>query len=378
MNTEIKSLLKHANRIVVKVGTRVIDHEQTHFNLPVIESLVREIATLKKSGVEVILVSSGAVGAGLRALRAPKRPASLPLRQAYAAVGQSRLMKAYTDLFAQHDMITAQILLTRSDLDNRESYLNARETIQHLLTIGVVPIINENDTVAVEELTFGDNDMLAALTAGEMDAQLLVLLTTVDGLFRSFDPQAKTGDLIEIITDDMEDAMQCVDGAVDEFSMGGMKSKLSAARTAASSGTLTAISNGLRLGVLSELIKGDGRATWVLPSEKKLAARKYYLAHAKALSGGKIIIDPGAVNALMQGGKSLLASGVTNVVGQFNERDLVQIIDEADKEIARGLVNMSSGDLVQLQGRSSGDIQTGAGRHTSGVVIHRDNLVLTS
>lgn len=377
MNKKLSLFLKTINRIVIKVGTRVIDHEQTHFNLPVIESLVREIAALKQRGCEVILVSSGAVGAGLRALGVPKRPASLPLRQAYAAIGQGRLMKTYTDLFAQHNIITAQILLTRSDLDRRDSYLNARETLQHLLTIGVVPIINENDTVAVEELTFGDNDMLAALTAGEMEAQLLVLLTTVDGLYRAFDPVTKTGELIELLDDDIDGAMQCVNQTIDEFSMGGMKSKLGAARTAASSGTLTAIANGLRPGVLNELIQGQGRATWVLPSEKKLAARKYYLAHAKTLSGGKIIVDAGAANALLQGGKSLLASGVKQVVGVFHEKDLVQIINEAETEIARGLVNVSSGDLVQIQGRSSKDIQSSDDHYTSGVVIHRDNLVLT-
>lgn len=376
MKDKLAPFLNGVRRMVIKVGTRVIDHELTHFNLPVIESLVNEIAELKQQGCEVILVSSGAVGAGLRALGVSKRPTSLPLRQAYAAIGQSRLMKAYTDLFAEHGIITAQVLLTRSDLDHRESYLNARETLQHLLTIGVVPIINENDTVAVEELTFGDNDMLAALTAGGMDAQLLVLLTTVDGLFRSFDPATKTGELIELIQDDFAEAASCVNQKIDEMSMGGMESKLNAARTAASTGALTAIANGHRPGVLKEIVYGGGRATWILPSEKKLAAWKHYLAHAKALCGGKIIIDAGAVNAVKTGGKSLLASGVKKVEGDFNEKDLVQILDETQKEIARGLVNYSSGDLVQIQGRSSKDIQPGDDHHSSGVVIHRDNLVL--
>ncbi|MBI1387391.1 MAG: glutamate 5-kinase [bacterium] len=375
MNTQIASYLKDIKRIVVKVGTRVIDHEKTHFNLPVIESLVAEIAELKASGVEVILVSSGAVGAGLRALKVAGRPSSVPLRQAYAAIGQGRLMKAYSDLFANHGVIAAQVLLTRSDLDRRESYNNARETLHHLLTIGAAPIINENDTVSVEELTFGDNDMLAALVAGAMEAQLLILLTTVDGLYRSFDPETRTGDLIETI-DDFDAAFQWVHHKQDSMSMGGMKSKLQAANTAASKGVLAAISNGLQPGVLRGVLTGDARATWILPNRKKLAAWKYYLRYAKKPCGGSIVVDAGAVQAVIDGGKSLLASGVREIKGSFGEKDLVCVVDPLGVEIARGLVNYASAELSQVAGRSSGEIKKMPGGHQSGVVIHRDNLVL--
>lgn len=377
MKTRLANILPSVKRIVVKVGTRVIDHETTHFNLPVIESLAREIAELKAEGREVILVSSGAVGAGLRALGVARRPASVPLRQAYAAVGQGRLMKAYSELFAAHDIVTAQVLLSRGDLDRRDSYNNARETLQHLLTIGALPIINENDTVAVEELTFGDNDMLAALTAGAVDADMLALLTTVDGVFKEFDPQTKNGELIEWIEDDFDAASQWIAEHADALSMGGMKSKLDAARTASSKGVATAIANGLTPGVLGALLSGEGRATWVLPVGKKLASWKYYLAFAKRPCGGAIMVDEGAAKALLEGGKSLLARGIRNVNGEFREKDLVLVVDSSQKEIARGLVNCSSGELKRIQGHSSGEIESILDTMPNGVVIHRDNLVLT-
>ncbi|MDX9752350.1 MAG: glutamate 5-kinase, partial [bacterium] len=248
------SNLEHAKTIVVKIGTRVIDDEKEHFNKPLMKTIVKDIADLMAQGIRVILVSSGAVGQGLRALGVAKRPKSLPLRQAYAAIGQGRLMNQYNELFAEHKVITAQVLLTCSDLDRRDAYLNATETLNHLLTIGVVPILNENDTVSTHELRFTDNDHLASLIAGKMNADLLVLLTTVDGLFKSFDPATKTGELVEMIDQNLEEFHNEVNGTTDEFSIGGMKSKLEAARKAASKGVLVAIANGRKPGILRELL----------------------------------------------------------------------------------------------------------------------------
>ncbi len=372
----LEPILKDIKRIVIKVGTRVIDNEKTDFNRVVITSLVGEIAELMSRGIEVILVSSGAVGAGLRALNVQQRPKSIHLRQAYAAVGQARLMQLYSDLFRSFNITTSQVLLTRSELDRRDSYLNARETLQHLLVMGVLPIVNENDTVAVEELTFGDNDFLAALVAGKMDAGLLILLTTVDGLYRAFNEKEKSGELIELIEGNYDEYLKEISDKIDPLSMGGMRSKLEAAKSACSKGVTTVISNGLKIGVIGSLLSGQTKATWMLPTKKKMAAWKYYLAFAKRPCGSRIVVDDGAVNALREGGKSLLASGVRTVHGSFHAKDLVQIVDETGHEIARGLVNYTSHDLQKIQGHSTAEIKQILQMRKVDEVVHRDNMVV--
>jgi len=340
------------------------------------ESIVSDIANLMAQGIRVILVSSGAVGQGLRTLQVPKRPKSLPLRQAYAAVGQGRLMNVYSELFAKHNIITAQVLLTCTDLDRRDSYLNARETLDHLLTIGVIPIINENDTVSTKELKFGDNDYLASLIAGKIDADLLVLLTTVDGLYTAFDPKTKTGELIEIVDSNFDQVAHEVNDAADELSMGGMKSKLTAAHNACSKGVLVTIANGLKKNIIQDIFSGKARSTWMMPSTKRLAAWKYYLAFAKQPSGGKIIVDAGAADAILKGGKSLLASGIVSATGHFDPKELIQIMDIHGKEIARGLSNFSCADIDMIKGKGSKEIKELLHNPKSTVVVHRDNLVL--
>ncbi|MGC9328003.1 MAG: glutamate 5-kinase [Candidatus Hinthialibacter sp.] len=368
--------LEDVKRVVIKVGTRVIDQKETQFNRPAIESLVKEIAELRKKHIEVVLVSSGAVGAGLRVLGVAGRPASIHLRQAYAAVGQGRLMNLYSQLFAEYDILTAQVLLTRTDLDRRSSFLNARETLEHLLCIGVLPIINENDTVATDELKFGDNDMLAALVAGKVNADLLILLTTVDGLYRQFEKGKTASDLIPIIDQNLDDVQSFVRDKKDPLSMGGMRSKLTAANVASSKGIPVVISNGLKPGIIGDLFSGNALATWIIPAKKRMAAWKYYLAFAKTLSGGKIIVDDGAARALRQGGKSLLASGVRETLGTFGRNDLVQITDLKGRAFARGLTRMSSKELVEIQGRSSQEIRAILNTRKAAIVVHCDNLVL--
>ncbi len=374
----VNSVLKDVKRVVIKVGTRVIDDEKTHFNREVITSLTADIADLMSRGIEVMLVSSGAVGAGLRALHVPQRPKSIHLRQAYAAVGQARLMQLYSELFHSHNITTSQVLLTRSDLDRRNSYLNARETLQHLLTMGVLPIINENDTVAVEELNFGDNDYLASLVAGKMDAGLLIMLTTVDGVFRSYDVEQKTGELIEVVQNNYDEILlKEISQKIDSLSMGGMRSKLEAGKSACSKGVLVVISNGLKPGIIGSLLSGQAKATWLLPSKRRMAAWKYYLAFAKQPTGSKVVVDNGAVSALREGGKSLLASGVKTVTGSFKCRDLIQIVDPKGNEVARGLVNYNSEDLKKIQGHSTKEIRQILNIRKADEVVHRDNLVLS-
>lgn len=368
--------LNEVKRVVVKIGTRVIDDPDTHFNRPVIEALVAEMAELMHRGIEVILVSSGAVGSGLRFLGVKGSPKSLHLRQAYAAVGQARLMQKYSELFERHDIKTAQVLLTRNDLDNRASYLNAEETLNHLLRIKVIPIINENDTVAVEELKFGDNDQLAALVAGKMDAQLLILLTTVDGIFQSFDPETKTGELIEVINDSDIDIACHIDDTIDSMSTGGMKSKFESGKAAAAKGVLAVIGNGLKRGIITSVMDGSAHATWVIPNEKQMAAWKYYLAFAKQPCNGKIIVDDGAVDAVRKRGKSLLATGIQTIEGHFLEKELVHITDSSGNEFARGLVNYSSSDLQHIKGLSSKEISNQLQQSHPAPVVHRDNLVI--
>lgn len=368
--------LNEVKRVVVKIGTRVIDDPDTHFNRPVIEALVAEMADLMHKGIEVILVSSGAVGSGLRYLGVNGSPKSLHLRQAYAAVGQARLMQKYSELFERHDIKTAQVLLTRNDLDNRASYLNAEETLNHLLRIKVIPIINENDTVAVEELKFGDNDQLAALVAGKMDAQLLILLTTVDGIFQSFDPITKTGELIEVINDSDTDITCHIDDTIDSMSTGGMRSKFESGKAAAAKGVLAVIGNGLKHGIIKSVMDGSAHATWVLPNEKQMAAWKYYLAFAKQPCNGKIIVDDGAVDAVRKRGKSLLATGIQTIEGHFLEKELVHITDSSGNEFARGLVNYSSSDLQHIKGLSSEEISNQLQQSHPAPVVHRDNLVI--
>ena len=374
-NHFIADTLQNVKIVVIKIGTRIIDDEKEHFNTPLMKTIIKDIAELMARGIKVILVSSGAVGQGLRTLGIPKRPKSLPLRQACAAIGQSRLMNRYTDLFAEHKIIPAQILLTSSDLDRRDSYINASETLTHLMNIGSVPILNENDTVSTRELKFGDNDRLASIIAGKMNADLLVLLTSVDGLYKNFDPATKNGELVEFIDSNFQEMSNEVSTKVDELSMGGMGSKLESARSAASKGVLVAIANGLKKGIIHDLFRGQAKSTWIMPSKKRMAAWKYYLAFAKRPCGGKIIVDDGAANALQNGGKSLLPSGIVSVTGHFEPKDLVQILNAAGNEIARGLSNFTAGEINLIKGKSSKEIKDILDQTKPNVVVHRDNLV---
>ena len=373
---QLDILLKDVKRVVIKIGTRIIDDEKTRFNRPVMESIAAEIAGLRQKGIEVLLVSSGAVGAGIRALKVKGRPTSIHLRQAYAAVGQGQLMNLYAELFGRHGIIPAQVLLTRSDLDRRQSYLNANDTLQHLLTIGVLPIINENDTVSTDELKFGDNDQLAALVAGKMNAGLLLLLTTEDGVYREFQAGGQCHGLIEVIDNDIDAILAHVKDSQNPLSMGGMRSKLTAGKIASAKGIPVVIANGLRTGIIGELFSGKAHATWIMPAKKRMAAWKYYLAFAKSPSGAKVVVDDGAAVAIRENGKSLLASGIRDTIGHFQVKDLVQITSLSGQEIARGLVNFSSSDLRRIQGRSSEEIREILNTGKSAVVVHRNNLVL--
>lgn len=369
---DLRERMSQVRRVVIKVGTRVIDHPETRFNAPVAVDLAHDIAELRSSDVEVILVSSGAIGLGMRLRDESRRPRKLSRRQAYAAIGQSELMHQYRGIFRIYGIPVAQVLLTRRDLDDRTSYLNAREALNELLRLGTLPIVNENDTVAVDELRFSDNDMLAALLAGKMEADLLVMLTVVDGLYTDEDERR----LIPLAHPDDEELLSHARESDSYRSLGGMRAKVEAAKIACSAGVLAVITSGTRPRIISHLWDLDVPATWMIPTRPRLPGRKHWIAYGKKPSGGRIRIDPGALAAIQDRGKSLLARGVTGVTGSFSRGDVVEIEDESGRIAARGLVHYDSTDVEQICGKTSAEIRQTLELDSPPEVIHHDDLVI--
>ncbi|MFH1739085.1 MAG: glutamate 5-kinase [bacterium] len=369
---DLRRRMSQVRRVVVKVGTRVIDHPETRFNGPVAVDLAHDIADLRSAGIEVILVSSGAIGLGMRLRNENRRPRKLALRQAYAALGQSELMHQYRGIFCIYGIPVAQVLLTRRDLDERTSYLNAREALNELLRLGTLPIVNENDTVAVDELRFSDNDMLAALLAGKMEADLLIMLTVVDGLYTDDKEQR----LIPFVRPEDEDLLSNAKESDSYRSLGGMRAKIEAAKIACSAGILTAITNGTRPRIISRLWDLDAPATWMTPTRPHLAGRKHWIGFGKQSSGGRIRVDAGAAAAVCEKGKSLLARGVVGVTGTFSKGDLVEIEDDSGRVVARGLVHYDSISLDRIYGKTTPQIRKIFGLENPPEVVHRDDLVV--
>jgi len=361
--------------VVIKIGSNVLTRDQG-LNLAVIASISHEICRLIASGREIILVSSGAMAAGMRKLRLAKRPEAIPARQAIAAVGQAGLILAYEEAFERDGTKVAQILLTAEDMTNRKRYLNARNTINTLLEWGVVPIINENDTVMVEEIKFGDNDNLAAVIALLMDSDLLINLTDIDGLYDK-DPRVFTDAQllpeVETIGKPIERYASDIPGALGT---GGMLTKIKAARKVTAAGIPMVIANGTRPDILRRLFSGPVPGTFFVPRKERLPSRKCWLAFSLRPKGG-IIIDVGAANALKGRGKSLLPSGIVRVVGEFSVGDPVQIIDVQGTVLGNGLVNYAAGDIRKIRGLKTGQIAGCLGEKPYDEVIHRDNLVVT-
>ncbi|MDN5347288.1 MAG: glutamate 5-kinase [Clostridia bacterium] len=370
-----RSNLKNVRRLVVKVGTSILTYATGRLNLERMERLVRELAGLANAGYQVILVTSGAVGAGMGRLGLKERPRTMPEKQAAAAVGQGLLMHMYEKFFSEYGRVVAQILLTKEDLADRRRYLNARHTLGALLRLGVVPVINENDTVAVDEIRVGDNDTLSALVAGLADAELLVLLTDIDGLYTAdpqHDPEATLIPLVEEITPEIE---ALAGGRGSRWSVGGMQTKLQAARLATSFGIPMVITSGLEAGRLAAILAGKRVGTLFLPKEHRLHARKKWLAYCPP-APGLIKIDPGAERAILNEGKSLLPSGIIEVVGDFGQGAVVSVVTVEGKEIAKGMVNYPAEDIRRIQGRKTGEIVEILGYKDYDEVIHRDNLVI--
>lgn len=370
-----QSLVTNAQKIVVKVGTSTLTYKNGKLNLEQIERLVRQLSDLRNQGKDVVLVSSGAVGAGMGKLNLEERPKTIPEKQAAAAVGQGILLHIYEKIFAEYGQATAQLLLTKADLEHRQRFLNARNTLLTLLRLGVIPIVNENDTVAFEEFKFGDNDTLAALVGTLFDADLIILLTDIDGFYDGDprkNPEAKRISVVETI----DARIESLAGSVgSKFGSGGMITKISAASIAVNAGIPMMIAHGAEEHILRRLMQGEDVGTLFLPVEMKPHLRKKWIAFGSHVDGS-VVVDDGAKDALMHKGKSLLPSGIVAVNGKFAAGDVIAIVDLQGREFARGISNYGEMELQKIKGQKSKDICPILGYKDFDEAIHRDNLSL--
>ena len=368
-------ILKTSDVIVVKVGTNVLSCENGLLNEPRIVQLCNDLCQMIRQQRRIVLVTSGAVGAGMGQLGLVERPTEIAELQAVAAIGQGKLIETYAQILRLYGVQCAQILLTANDLSNRESYLNARNTILTLLHLGVLPIINENDTVSVAGLhtTFGDNDRLAALVANLFESPLLILLTDVDGLFDR-DPKDPEAQLIPVVEQWSPDMLQMAAEKRYSRSKGGMLSKLKAAKVITASGGNVIIANGDRDDSLSRIFAARETGT-VFLTQHYLTARKRWLGFA-VQTKGRLILDDGAVNAVAKKGKSLLPVGIVNADGIFERGEIVSLVDSQNNEIGRGLTNYSLGDVLRICGKKTAELHEIIGQNVHGEVVHRNNMQL--
>ncbi len=361
----------------MKIGSSVLSNPDGGLNPASLERLAFQLIQLHQKGHEVILVSSGAIASGVGRLGWKEKPSELRSKQAAAAIGQLALMKAYEDVFSKAGILPAQVLLTREDLINRQRYLNIRNTLLRLLELKAIPIINENDCVSTEEIQFGDNDTLSAIVATKVEADKLVILSDVAGLYRVDEKGALTKDVVPVvekITPELEKSVSKTKSS--KLTVGGMAAKLSAAKMATAAGVEVWIASGHEADSLEKILSGALNAgTRFPPRVKKIESRDAWIAFGRKAKGF-LTIDEGAVRAIAQEGKSLLPSGITKVKGAFAVGDMVGVEASDGVEIARGLVNFSSADVQKIRGRHSNEIPSLLGRSTSQEVIHRDNLVL--
>ena len=367
-------LIKASKRIVVKVGSNVLSTRDGRINDKIIAELTRQIAELCRGEREVIIVTSGAISTGMSRMKLKGRPRLLPQLQAAAAVGQSHLMRIYASQFRRKGLEVAQILLTVDDLKARHRHLNARNTIISLLDSGVVPIINENDTVVTDEIKFGDNDILSALVVNLVRADLLVLLTDTEGLMTK-DPRRARGTLIREVYSIGPEIEALAQGTESARGTGGMASKVQAVKIVVSSGEAAVIADGRAKDVLGKLLRGEEVGTFFHPRRKKLKGKKRWIAFF-VKPKGKLIIDDGAAAAIIRRGKSLLATGVKEVRGRFACGDTVSIVTTEDLEVARGLTNYAADELRGIRGLKTSEIRAALGYKDYDEVVHRDNLVL--
>jgi len=368
-------ILKRARRVVVKIGSTVVTSGRSGVNKARIADISAQLAWLTEQGVEVIVVTSGAVAAGMSKLGLTEKPKAIELKQAAASVGQSSLMRVYEKSLAKHGINVGQMLLTGADLVDRRRFLNARNTLNKLIEYKVIPVINENDTVSVEELKFSDNDNLAALVANLAGADTLVILSDVDGLYDQ-DPANKGAKLISEVAKITPEVERLAGGSCSVYGTGGMASKLSAAKKAGAGGAACFIINGRKKGSINALFEGGDLGTVFFPSGEQLTSKKHWLAFTMR-GKGRVVVDDGAAKAIVAKGKSLLPSGIIAVEGKFSAGDAVEICSEDGRAIARGLIHYSHEELDKIKGKKSSDIEGVLGYKYCDEVIHRDDLVVT-
>jgi glutamate 5-kinase len=371
-----QELLKHVKRIVIKIGSGVISNNKG-LDVERIAAIGTDVDQLRRRGFEIIIVSSGAVAAGKGDLGIIGRPDTIPLKQAAAAIGQSRLMQTFSDALGGKGYNVGQILLTRDDLANRRRFLNARNTLLTLLDFGVIPIINENDSVVVDEIRFGDNDNLSAMTTNLAEAHLLVIMSDVDGLYDRNPHQHPDATLISLV-ERVNEAIRSTGGDSDtDVGTGGMASKVKAAERATLYGVGVGIINGLRPGILSQLLDGKEVGTYFLPAQNRMNARKHWIAFTKK-PRGKLQLDDGAHKALTDRGKSLLPSGIFAMEGTFERGDAIRLCDHDGTEFARGITNYSNAELERIKGKKSSEIEAILGYKYNDEIVHRNNMVLNN
>lgn len=373
---EKREALKKAKRIVVKVGTSTLTHETGRLNLHRMETLVRELSDLANRGKEIILVTSAAIAAGMARLGMKEKPDGIPERQALAAIGQGILMHTYETLFAEYGQVTAQVLLTRENSVRRNQYTNSRNALLMLLKMGAIPIINENDAIAVDEVKIGDNDTLSAMVAMLTEADLLVILSDIDGLYTKNPQEDKSARLIDEVAEITPEIERMAGGAGSKLGTGGMYTKIQAAKIAMNSGVMMIIAPGNREGAVREATEGEKIGTLFVAKDNHLKEKKSWLAFGRE-PHGKLFVDEGCAHALTEDNKSLLPAGITSTQGDYKTGDTVSVLTADGREIARGIVNYSASDLAKIIGLKTSEIKKALpGGKVYDEVIHRDSMVL--
>lgn len=371
-----REALKKAKRIVVKVGTSTITYANGKRNFSQIDRLARELSDLQNQGKEMILVSSGAVAVGVDRLGLPAKPATIPGKQACAAVGQGVLMHTYEKLFADYGQIVAQVLITRTEAIDRHRYTNCRNTFMTLLQQGVIPIVNENDVVALDELKIGDNDNMSALVAGIVDADLVIILSDIDGLYTANPAIHPEATLVHTVLEITSEVEASAGGVGSSRGTGGMATKIQAAKAATSSGIQLVIASGTEKNAIPRILQGEEIGTLFVSRENRLQFRKRWLAFGAKIQGS-IVVDDGCAKAIRKaGGCSILPAGIYQVVGDFQSGSTVSVIDKEGHELARGLVHYTAKELERIKGCKSSDIAGILGHKNYDEVIHRDDLVI--
>jgi glutamate 5-kinase len=369
-----KQIVSNVKKALIKIGTGVLAGTDG-LDLSIVEQLVDEMVELRSRGVQIVIVTSGAIASGKHRMGITSKLKSMPQKQACAAIGQGRLMRIYSNAFGRHGVYVAQILLTMSDLTDRARYINVRNTLSTLMDWSVVPIINENDTVSVDEIKFGDNDHLAAMIANVIQADILINLTNTEGLFDRNPVGKQRARLIKLVHEITDEIESMATAEADPVGMGGMRSKVIAARKVTACGIPYIIARGRTKAILADVFAGKEKGTLFLPSAEPMTSREYWIAYTLR-SRGKLFLDDGAKNAIVSQGKSLLPSGITKVEGDFEVGDPVICIGTDAKAFAKGLVNYSSKDLVKIQGLKTAKIMQVLGYKDYDEVIHRDNMAV--